>query len=453
MNIIYIHTHDSGRILGPYGYAIHTPNLNKFAEDALLFRQAYCVSPTCSPSRAGLLTGTYPHQNGMLGLAQRGFQLDYDKHIVRYLNQHQYHSVLCGIQHESGWYLDYGQGMTSLGYQEDITCGSSQFRQEDLGSWDMLNAQNVCAYLHDYDQKKPLFLSYGLYSTHRRYPNKIDESIHTSSIMPPYPIPDTPQTREDHAHYMTSAMQADACIGLVLDALKETGMYDDSIIIFTTDHGLANPFSKCTLFDSGIAVSYIMRTPRMKHKGEAVDELISHIDVFPTLCDILSFEQPAWLEGKSFASYFKADIEAIRNEIYAEVNFHTSYEPIRCIRTKRYKYIRYYDQNYLKINASNMDESLTKDYFIRHDLSNQHKYEEALYDMIYDMGERHNLIDEEAYQDVGERLSTQLQQHMINTCDPLCVGEIKICPQWKVNKKECQKASSRNENDYISLGK
>ena len=75
MNVIYINTHDSGRVLSPYGYDIPTDNLKEFAKDALTFTNTYCVGPTCSPSRAGLLTGTYPHQNGMLGLAQRGFSL------------------------------------------------------------------------------------------------------------------------------------------------------------------------------------------------------------------------------------------------------------------------------------------------------------------------------------------------------------------------------------------
>ena len=109
-HILYIHTHDSGRILSPYGYKVPTPEMESFAKEAAVFRNAYCASPTCSPSRAALLTGTYPHQNGMLGLAQRGFELDCSRHLVQYLNHHDYHTTLCGIQHEAGWYLDSGTG-------------------------------------------------------------------------------------------------------------------------------------------------------------------------------------------------------------------------------------------------------------------------------------------------------------------------------------------------------
>ena len=89
-NVLYIHTHDSGRILSPYGYKVPTPNMEEFAKESVLFRNAYCAGPTCSPSRAAMLSGTYPHQSGMLGLAQRGFSMDYTKHLVQYLNQKGY---------------------------------------------------------------------------------------------------------------------------------------------------------------------------------------------------------------------------------------------------------------------------------------------------------------------------------------------------------------------------
>lgn len=453
MNVIYIHTHDSGRILSPYGYAVPTPSLSDFAKDATLFRQAYCVSPTCSPSRAALLTGTYPHENGMLGLAQRGFTLDYEKHLVPFLNHHGFHSVLCGIQHEAGWYLDHEHGAETLGYQEDLTNNTDGYRQEDMGRWDLKNADTLVAYLHGYKKTSPLFVSFGMYSTHRRYPDEVDPQIDVNQVIPPYPIPDTPETRLDQARYLTSAKYADQCIGKVIQALKDTGLYEDSIIIFTTDHGLANPFSKCTLFDSGIGVSLLMRVPNAEANGKVVDGLVSHIDVFPTLCDLLHLEKPSWLRGTSFVQNFQDPQAKTRDEIYAEVSFHTSYEPIRCIRSERYKYIRYYDATYRKMNLSNIDESLTKDYFMDHDLTKRVKYEEALYDTIYDMGERCNLVDNKELQAVKEALSKKLEQHMKETNDPLWEGDIQVLPQWKVNKKECVQASSKNPDDYVSLGR
>jgi len=87
MNIIYIHTHDSGRFIQPYGHAIPTPNLQRLAEEGVLFRQCYSCAPTCSPSRAALLTGMNPHSSGMLGLVHRGFSLSDPKQHLAYLLQ------------------------------------------------------------------------------------------------------------------------------------------------------------------------------------------------------------------------------------------------------------------------------------------------------------------------------------------------------------------------------
>lgn len=453
MNILYIHTHDSGRILSPYGYDVPTPNIKMFASDATVFTQSYCASPTCSPSRAALLTSTYPHQNGMLGLAQRGFSIDYSKHLVNFLNSEGFHTVLCGIQHEAGWYLEHEKGASIIGYKENLTCDNSKYRQEDLTIWDGKNADNLDQWINNYDKKKPFFISYGMYSTHRRYPDVIDEEINENMVQPPYPLPNNAKTRKDHARYMTSANNADKCFGKIIESLKRNGLYEDTIIIFTTDHGLANPFSKCTLFDSGIAVSLIIRVPNSKAKGEVVDNLVSHIDVFPTLCDLLALDKPNYLEGISFAKSFEDTKAKTRNEIFAEVTFHTSYEPIRCIRTERYKYIRYYDTKYLKINKSNIDESLSKDYFLNNDLDGQIKFEEALFDLYYDVGERNNLINNPKYEGIKEKLRKKLEKHLKDTEDIILKGKIPIDKKWKVNKKECNLASSKDENDYVSLGR
>ena len=99
-HIVYVHTHDTGRYLQPYGYAVPTPALQRMADGGTLFRQAFATAPTCSPSRASLLTSGYPHTVGMLGLAHMGFRLDdYGRTLVALLNGAGYDTVLCGGQH------------------------------------------------------------------------------------------------------------------------------------------------------------------------------------------------------------------------------------------------------------------------------------------------------------------------------------------------------------------
>src|SRR5215831_3636457 len=98
-NILYIHSHDTGRYLQPYGHAVPAPNLQRLAEGGVLFRQAFSAAPTCSPSRAALLTGQYAH-NTILGLVNRGFTMfDPKRHLLHALRGAGYFSVLSGLQH------------------------------------------------------------------------------------------------------------------------------------------------------------------------------------------------------------------------------------------------------------------------------------------------------------------------------------------------------------------
>ena len=121
-NILYVHSHDTGRYIQPYGHAVPTPNLQKLAEAGVLFRQAFCAGPTCSPSRAALLTGQCPHSSGMTGLAHRGFRLnDPKQHLVHTLRAAGYTAVLAGIQHVAN-----GKDVESLGYDKMINSGGAR---------------------------------------------------------------------------------------------------------------------------------------------------------------------------------------------------------------------------------------------------------------------------------------------------------------------------------------
>jgi len=213
---------------------------------------------------------------------------------------------------------------------------------------------------------------------------------------------------------MTTAYYADENIKLILDALKRNKLYEDTVIIYTTDHGVALPFNKCNLTDTGIGVAMIIRVPRAKSNGEVMDNLVSHIDVFPTLCELLSLEKPEYLEGKSFKKVFDNSKEEIRDFIFSEINFHTSYEPVRCIRTNRYKYIKYYDNNWNKINLSNIDESDPKTFLMKNGLKEQIKYREGLFDLYYDPSERNNLVEDEKSQSILEELREKLYQEQVS---------------------------------------
>ena len=452
-NLVYINTHDSGRVLSPYGYATPTPNLSALADESTLFTHCYCCGPTCSPSRAAMLTGQYPHQNGMLGLAQRGFDLyDPSHHLANYLRSCGYTTAISGIQHEKGWYLDIDKAeLDTLGYDVVLTNDTSRYSdKKQLHHWDHENAISAIEWLNHVDHDHPFMLSFGLHSTHRPFPDVEDDiNVNQTGVLPPFDS--NSQTRLDQAMYNTSAKHADQEIGLIIDALKQNGLYDNTVIMYTTDHGEAVPFHKCFLSDQGIGVALIIRDPDRGH-GKVYDHLISHIDVFPTLCDLLGVDKPDYLEGVSYREVFD-DVTIEKDKmIYAEVNFHTSYEPIRCVRDKRYKYIRYFD-DYDHLNLSNIDESITKTLYMNVDLKERKKPMEALYDTWYDRGEVNNVINDPTYQEVVESVRYALHAHMVKTNDPLLDGEIPMQPNYKVNKRQCEQASSKDPNDYDPRGR
>ncbi len=451
MNVLYINTHDTGRLISVYGQAAITPNLKKLAEEAVVFTEAFSCGPTCSPSRACLLTGLYPHQNGMLGLAQRGFALyNPHQHLASFLSDQGYRTAISGIQHEVGSYLDINQAsLHELGYQDVLTTDPKTYKKEELCDWDRRNAEQAALWLKEYHSASPFMLTYGLHSTHRPYPKNIDSQIDQRYVKPVNPVYNNEENRTDQAQFLTSAAQADESIGLVLKALHESGHYTDTIVIFTTDHGVAMPFNKCTLNDAGIGVSMILRFPGSKCNGTVYDGLFSQVDLFPTLCDLLRLTRPAYLQGQSFAGLIMENQPICDQQVYAEINFHTSYEPARCVRTERYKYIRYYDDSWDKINLSNIDESAPKTFLMEHGLAEMHKYREGLFDLYYDPTEQHNLCDDENCLDVKNELSARLQQHLVDTDDPILKGPLPIIKGYKVNKKTCLQASSDDPDDYI----
>ncbi|MEC6748089.1 sulfatase [Marinilactibacillus sp. XAAS-LB27] len=454
MNIVYLHTHDTGRVISPYGYKVHTPNYQAFceAEGSVLFQKAFSVAPTCSPSRASLLTGVYPHQNGMLGLAQRGFDLKQEMHLANILKKNDYHTALCGVQHEIGYYTDHEMAIGTLGYKQDLSADHRQYSEKELVIWDQENADKVVNFLKNYQKDQPFFVSYGMHATHRAFPDSIHEDESVDFAQPPVNLPNNEVTREDYARYKTSLRIADENIGKVINVLKEEGLYENTIIIVTTDHGLAYPFEKCTLNDEGIGVLLAMNVPGSTYNKKSYDGLISQIDMVPTLCDLIGISQPDYIEGKSFAGIFTGEYFEENNAVYGHMNFHTSYEPVRSVRTKRYKYIRFFDKDYLRVNRSNIDASPIKEFYKNHELVEVTKDEECLYDLYYDTFEQNNLVDNERYQEALANMREKLAAVMKKTNDPLLDGKIEIQPEWKVNKRESYATGSKDPKDYDSFG-
>jgi N-sulfoglucosamine sulfohydrolase len=416
LNIVYLHSHDTGRHIQPYGHQVPTPNIQRLADQGLLFRQAFSAAPVCSGSRAALLTGEYSHTNGMLGLAHRGYRLvDYDHHLVHTLRQAGYSSVLIGEQHLSS-------DPAEIGYDRVVEIDSTHAAEV---------APAVGRVLRE-GVDQPFFLSVGFFETHRDYfePSSVRDALYS---LPPANLPDTPQTRRDMAAYKASARSLDQGVGAVLNALDEHELTEDTLVILTTDHGLAFPGAKATLTDRGIGVLLIVRGPGGFHGGRVSDALVSQVDLFPTICELAGIERPDWVRGQSLLPLVRREAQEIHDAVFAEVTFHAAYEPQRAIRTRRYKYIRRFENGHDGPVLANIDDSPSKDLLLAHGLAGRAVAGEELYDLVFDPQEAANLAGDPGHAGVLAELRERLERWMEETADPLLTGPVEPAPGSELN--------------------
>jgi N-sulfoglucosamine sulfohydrolase len=428
-NVLYIHSHDTGRYVQPYGHAIPTPNIQWLADQGVMFRNAFCAAPSCSGSRAALLTGEYCHTNGMMGLAHRGFELyDYDHQLVRVLNAAGFHSELIGEQHISA-------NPHTLGY--DVVREIPNTHVSSVGPAAIESLSSGI--------KEPFFMSVGFFETHRSFfaPASVRDRVY--SLPPPF-LPDTAEIREDVASYKASARSLDHGVGTVLNALHQTGLDERTLVICTTDHGLAFPTAKASLLDRGIGVYLIMRGPGFTG-GRAYDELVSQVDLFPTVCDAVGIEHPPWLVGRSLIPLVNGEEEpGTRGEIFSELTYHAAYEPQRAIRTERYKYVRRFD-DYPYPVLPNCDDSPSKDAYLARGWATRPVDRERLHDLFFNPGEGRNSIDDPAYAEIRDELRARLHEWMLKTNDPLLTGPVLPPPGALINSQTQQSA-----NDPVQTG-
>ncbi len=408
-NVLYVHSHDTGRYVQPYGYPVPTPNIQHLADQGVLFRQAFCAAPVCSGSRAALLTGQSTHVTGMLGLAHRGYRLrNPEHHMVHVLRSAGYWSGLIGEQHLSADPAD-------VGY--DYVVDVDTTKVHDVAP----AATRLIAERARTDQ--PFFLSIGFFETHREYfePSSVRDALYSR---PPENIVDTAITRRDMASFKASARSLDQGVGAVLNALEENDLAGNTLVILTTDHGLAYPDAKATMYDRGIGVMLLIRGPGGFGQGRVVDSLVSHLDIFPTICDVAQIEAPDWLEGLSLLPLVRGERSELHQEVFAEVTYHAAYEPQRAVRTARYKYMKRFDDRHTGRVLANVDDSPTKDVMLHFGWTDVDPPQEALYDLSLDPGEGANRINDPALAHVLSDLRGRLRDWMIRTADPLLLGPV-----------------------------
>lgn len=422
-NILHIITHDTGRYLECYGASVKTPNINKLAESSAVFSNYFCSAPQCSPSRASMFSGLLPHRNGMIGLAHRGFKLKENiPYLPKILRDNGYRTILFGIQHET-----IAGKQDELGYQEFFPGKTRSCL--DIG-------KELVGFLEE-NKKEPFFISAGFFETHQRYP--IVEDVPEDLKVPDF-LPDCIEVKKDIAGLNILVQRVDDTIGKIISVLEKTGKIENTLIIFTTDHGIAMPGAKATLFDPGIEIFLIMKGPGIP-EGKRIECLSYNVDLMPTILDYLGIEIPSDIDGKSLMPVIKGEKDEIHQCIYPQLTFHAGYDPIRAIRTKRFKYIRSFEVRpfYFPVNVDN---SFSKELFRKNGYFERLRPFEFLFDLEKDPLERKNLVNEPSYYEILENFRKQLIQHMKETNDSLVYGPVsgpqgcKISVPWGYNPED-----------------
>jgi arylsulfatase A-like enzyme len=404
-NVLIIHWHDLGRHLGAYGHSdVTSPNLDRLAAGGILFTRSHATAPLCSPSRGSLFTGRYPQTNGLVGLAHHGWEYRSGvRTLPQIFGEEGWYTALFGMQHETSF-------PARLGFDEfDVSNSFCEYVVERAVAW-----------LRDAPAQK-FVLTAGFFETHRPYPHERYTPADPVDVQLPDYLPDTPEVRQDLADFYGSITTADAAVGELLDTLDQTGLAENTWVVFMTDHGPALPRAKSTLYDAGTGIATIIRPPRSRQVSGAVyDELFSGVDLLPTLLELLGCDIPDDIDGVSHARNMSNSQHdtAARTAIFSTKTYHDSFDPIRAIRTKEYSYIENYAHRPLLDLPWDIEESAPGQ--LVGPAATAPRPERELYDLIADPTETRNLLIGEVsteHEAVARELALQLNDWRVKTND------------------------------------
>ncbi|BCU77331.1 sulfatase [Luteolibacter sp. LG18] len=465
-NIVLFVTDDQSPIAGCYGSpVIQTPHLDALAKDGTLFTNAYATTASCSASRSVILTGTHNHANG-----QYGHVHDYH-HFETYAN--------CAAISLPLQLKLLGYRTAHIGKNHVAPDAVYHYDRElkTTGAHDSPNWVKNCEPLFNEKADQPFYLAFWTHDPHRsgeeqesvpgdlkpnafgnpqvgkQYPG-IEEVVYDpAKVVVPSWLPDTPECRAEIAQYYQSVARTDKALGALVMALKQAGQYDNTIILFTADHGMAFPGAKTTVYEAGLRVPFVIHLPGAK-PGVVNDAMISHLDLTPTLVDAAGGldratngpKQLAPVEkvgtgenpGKKFTRYQGRSWLGLVgqehgegwDEISASHTFHEiqMYYPMRAIRDRHYKLIWNIASPLPFPFASDLWAASTWQgawrqgpqalYGNRTVDSYIHRPPFELYDMEQDPAETKNLATDPAHKDLLEAMKQRLKDMQKRTDDP-----------------------------------
>lgn len=436
-NVVLWVTDDQGKDAGCYGNpVIQTPNLDKLAADGTVFDNAYATTASCSASRSVILTGMFNHANAHYGHehAYHHFQAyDHLKSLPVYLADAGYRTARVGKYHVAPEKVFH--------FQESLP-GNSR---------NAVQMANNCREFIRADDDKPFFLYFCTSDPHRgggvvednpykpdRFGNRergypgVDEVTYDPSdvIVPPY-LPDTPACRNELAQYYQAVSRVDQGLGRLIEILKEANVYDETLIIYISDHGIAFPGGKTTTYEPGLNSPCVIRNPYQEKRGNRNRALVSWVDLTPTILDFAqALPTKSTIQGRSFLEIIPEEDPPGWDELYASHTFHeiTMYYPMRVVRQGRYKLIWNIAHPLPYPFASDLwaaptfqdiyQKGLDEPYGPRTVRQYIHRPEFELFDLEADPWEANNLADAKQHQETLSKLKEKLKAFQKKTDDP-----------------------------------
>lgn len=434
-NIILFVSDDHGTdALGCYGNpVIKTPNLDLLAEDGVKFDNAYCTSASCAASRSVILSGMYGHATGSYG------------HVHDYHHFSTFEDV-CSlpVMLEEAGYLTARIGKYHVAPEKVYRFGEVL----DADPRNTVEMAEACSEV--VASEEPFFLYFCTDDPHRGHPFKPDTWDAPNSfgnkeegypgveivrydpgeVLVPHFLPDTKECREELAQYYQSVSRIDQGFGKLMELVKAEGKWENTIVIYISDNGIAFPGAKTTLYEPGIRLPCIIRDPSVILKGITNNAMVSWVDLTPTILDMAGIDVSLLsLHGRSFRGVIGHEAPEGWDEVYASHTFHeiTMYYPMRASVGRRYKFIWNTAWRLEYPFASDLWAASTWQGIYRNEKEHfgQRRVEDylfrpefELYDLIADPGETNNLADDEDFRETLESMKTNMKKFQLETTDP-----------------------------------
>ncbi len=417
-NIVIITCHDLGHHLGCYGVkTVQTPNLDKLASQGVMFRNFYSTSAVCSPGRASLFTGRYPQSNGVMGLIHEPWSWklkDNKEHIAQLLKAKGYNTTLIGFTHVGEPDL--------LGFDRHLSVRNNANE----------SVQEALNFFKSEDKANPFFLKIGFVEVHDPYRQQADSA---KGIFVPGYLAETSEIRREFAKFQGEIKFMDESIGKILKAIEESKYAKNTLIIFTSDHGIGFPGAKWTARKAGLEVPFIIYKPNSIFSGGKVfNEKMSNVDVLPTIFEFAGYKIPENIQGVSFKKFISGETGDVpREEVFGQYTPDMKRDnQSRTIISGNYQLIWYFDAGRSVAYPLTISPSRFSAHIEREKTSGTRPYFE-LYNIEDDPFELTNLGQKKEYTQVVKELAIKLMDWMKAVNDPLLDGPL-VTPYYEESK-------------------